>query len=408
MAYIPPHMRQSKGGATSSPPSPASPPESVIPRFQRNPKLVSKDRPKEIVYAENAISKWFVVGLADDSRVSNLTRLEPVAMDSFERKSGEKPLSLVLKENGDEPCEFLENPWNFVAETVKQDLFSSFQQVKDEMRGYEYGEIKPTLLLRFGRILFHGNRSFTAESMIGSSPPIRTLKQMRKSFYTNLPPPYAEYITSDVVPQFDFKFEEKELYQVKLSDNMQPGSTISCKCTVAKATNQLELFKIESNQVRSLVADMSCLDKNLDLRLMLCTKRILVALTDEELENIKSLIISARLDSEVKGGLRWPLGKESSGNRYTVVGVWHTNSETFTNSSMRLKVRHADRFDFRSSSGEVAKEVSLTMPGIVPVLREQMVNTDLALEMLKENLKLIWKHFLLPGSYTRKTEQLAL
>ncbi|KAI3470400.1 hypothetical protein Pfo_027063 [Paulownia fortunei] len=403
MAYIPPHKRQPKGGgAASSPPSPALPPESMISRFKRNLNFASKDYPKKIVYAEHAISKWFVVGLADESRVSDLTRLEPVATESFERKSGEKPLVLVLKENGEDASEFSENPWIFVAETVKQDLLSSFQQVKEEMRGYEFGEIKPTLVVRIGRILFHGNHSFTAESMKGSSLSGGTLKQLNKSFYTNVPPSYVEYITSNVVPQYDFEFEEKELYHVKLSDNTQPDSTILCKCTVAKGTNQLELFKIELNQVRHLVADMSCLDKNLDLRLMLCTKRILVALTDEELENIKSLINSARLDSEVKGGLRWPFGKQSSGDRYTVVGIWHTNAEKFRNSSMRLKVRHADRFDFRSSSGEVAKEVSVKMPGIVSLLKlqEQTGNTDLAFEMLKENLKLIWKHFLLYGSFT--------
>lgn len=91
-------MRQSKGGASSSPPpSPASPPESVIPRFRRNLHFSSKAYPKNFLYAENAISKWFIVGLIDESRVSELTRLEPVAMESFERKPGEKPLALVLK-----------------------------------------------------------------------------------------------------------------------------------------------------------------------------------------------------------------------------------------------------------------------------------------------------------------------
>ncbi|XP_020551129.1 uncharacterized protein LOC105166900 isoform X2 [Sesamum indicum] len=401
MAYVPPHKRHLKGGEASSLPSPAPPPESVIPRFQRRLNFKSKDYPKKFVYAENAISRWFVVGLADESRVSDLTRLEPVAVESFERKSGEKPLALVLKENDEEAAEFSANPWIFVTEIVQQDLISSFQQVKDEMRGYEFGEVKPTLVIRFGRILFHGNRSFTVESIEGNSLPVGTLRQLYKSFYTNIPPSYMEYVTTNVVPETDFEFEEeKELYHVKLSDKMQPDSTISCKCTVARDTNQLEFSKIELNQVRHLVADMSCLDKNLDLRLMLCTKRILAAVMDDELENMKILISSARLDSDVKGGLRWSLGKQSLGDRYTVLGVWHTNAKTFGNSSMRLKVRHADRFDFRSSNGEVANEVSLKMPGVVSLLREQTVNTDLALEMLEENLKLIWKHFICYSSST--------
>ncbi|KAL8051881.1 hypothetical protein ABFX02_06G177200 [Erythranthe guttata] len=368
MAYVPPHKRQSRGGAAaSSPPSPAPPPESAIPRFQRNLNLVSKNNPKKIVYAENAISKWFVVGLSDESRVSELTRLEPVDVESVDRKSGEKPLALVLKENVDKASELSENPWISVSETVKHDLFSSFRQVK-EMTGNEFGEIKPTLVLRFGKIHFHGNRSYTRESMKGSSPHGGTLKQLHKSFYTSLPPSYVEYITSNVVPKLDFEFEEKELYHVKLSDNTQPDSTISCKCAVSKDTNELELCKIELNRVRHLVVDMSCPDKNLDLRLMLCTKRILSALTDEEVEKIKGLINSARLDSEVKGGLRWSFGNQSSGDRYSVIGVWHTNAKIFRNSCTRLKVRVADRFDFTSSSGEVSNEVSLKMPEIVSLL----------------------------------------
>lgn len=77
-----------------------------------------------------------------------------------------------------------------------------------------------------------------------------------------------EYITREVVPCIDFVFEENELYHIKvlfhnfpffffitnsliqtlahvmqLSDNTQPDSTISCKCAVAKDTNQLELLK---------------------------------------------------------------------------------------------------------------------------------------------------------------------
>lgn len=66
----------------------------------------------------------------------------------------------------------------------------------------------------------------------------------------------------------------------------------------------------------------------------------------------------------MKGGLRWPLGKESFGDRFNVVGVWDTKAKTFKSSSIRLKLRDADQFDFRTSTGEVAKEVSMKMTGI--------------------------------------------
>ena len=84
---------------------------------------------------------------------------------------------------------------------------------------------------------------------------------------------------------------------------------------------------------------------------------------------IRNLIESAVLDPNVKGGLRWPLGKAASGDRFFVVGVWHTIAKAYRNPSLRLKVRYADRFDFRTSMGESASEVHLKLKGIVSVLQ---------------------------------------
>nr|GMC77214.1 DNA ligase [Ipomoea batatas] len=147
-----------------------------------------------------------------------------------------------------------------------------------------------------------------------------------------------------------------------------------------------------------MVEDISCLGRSLDLRLMLCTKRIMIALTDDEIDGIKALISSAVLDSDVKGGLRWPLGKNSSGDRYSIVGVWHTTAKTYRSSSIRLKVRHADRFDFRTSSGEVAREVTLKLHGIVSQIQDETCENDPVFQMLGDNIKLIWDHFLCSGS----------
>ncbi|RYR07579.1 hypothetical protein Ahy_B05g074960 isoform B [Arachis hypogaea] len=54
-------------------------------------------------------------------------------------------------------------------------------------------------------------------------------------------------------------------------------ATISCKCNIIKEQNKLKLYKVELNYVRHMVKDVSCPAKNLDLRLMLCTKRIIAA-----------------------------------------------------------------------------------------------------------------------------------
>ncbi|XP_052184441.1 uncharacterized protein LOC127796379 [Diospyros lotus] len=126
---------------------------------------------------------------------------------------------------------------------------------------------------------------------------------------------------------------------------------------------------------------------------MLNTKEASTDLTDDERHCIGNLINSAVLNSEVKGGLRWPLGQETSGGRFTVVGAWHTNDKIFQGSSMRLKVRDADRFDFRTSVGEVTREVSLKMTEISEPLK-QNDQVDLVTTMLEDNLRLIWECFL--------------
>ncbi|CAL5342997.1 unnamed protein product [Camellia sinensis] len=396
MSYIPPHKRHSKD--TDKPPPT---PESLTPQFHNNLNVRSsgsspKDRKAKhskhsfkagkIKYADDAICRWFPVGFPPD---------QPMSLKSFEQKL---PLSLVLdthltKEN---KGEVLKSPWESIAEDVQEDLLSSFQNLRHVMECQEVN-LKPTLVARFGKILFHGlgSPSVSLETVKGTSVTETTLRLLNRSFYTNVPPTYMKYTTNEVVPKIGLNFEEeKELYQVKLSDSMWPDSTISCKCRILEDCKKLELYKIALNLVRHLVVDISCLDRDLDLRLMLYTKRIVTDLTDDEKCNIRSLINSAVLDPDVKGGLRWPLGKESSGDRYTVVGIWHTNAKTFRSSSMRLKVRHADRFDFRTSAGEVTEEVSLKMTGIASQLREQSSQIDMVTEMLKDNIKLIWDCFL--------------
>lgn len=79
------------------------------------------------------------------------------------------------------------------------------------------------------------------------------------------------------------------------------------------------------------------------------------------MQSLKNLINSAVLDPGVKGGLRWPLGKSNSGDRYHVSGVWHTEIKLYESTSLRLKVRHADRFSFESSTGESAVEITLKL-----------------------------------------------
>ena len=90
------------------------------------------------------------------------------------------------------------------------------------------------------------------------------------------------------------------------------------------------------------------------------------SMQDEEMNSLKDLINSAVLDSDMKGGLRWPLGEEaSSGGRYSVIGVWHTVTKAYESSSFRLKLRDGDAYDFRTGIGETPREIYLKLKRIV-------------------------------------------
>ncbi|KAK6791815.1 hypothetical protein RDI58_010896 [Solanum bulbocastanum] len=264
-------------------------------RFARKEKYLGG-----ILYAHAVDRKWFPVGLTDDSQCEAPTCF-------YGPISGENPISLVLMQGCSEGTnELMDEPWLLVAKSVMKDLLLSFQHVKCEMKGSNMEELKPTLVACFGKILFRGISANSQESL--KSNPLGNLAVEKLGL---------EYV------------EEKELYYVKLSDNLRSDSTAACKCTVIKDQGKIQLHKSEVNQVCNMVADMSCLGKSLRLE-------------DEEINGINNLIGSAILDSEVKGGLRWPFGEDSLGSQYAVIDVWHTTAKSYENLSIRFKLRHPD------------------------------------------------------------------
>ncbi|XP_061987750.1 uncharacterized protein LOC133706269 isoform X2 [Populus nigra] len=397
MAYIPPHKRHSKDVRTAPPI-----PETPHPQFQRKMNLRAstsrKDKSGKIVYADHAISKWFAVGLDDDGQFPPYIHLEPISLEYVERKIGEKPLVLVSSIVTEEDSKLVRNcsrsPWEIIAENVQQELLSCFEILRNEMDDQGSEKVKPTLVARLGKFIFQGNHSMGLESVNKMQVEETILRQLNRSLYTDIPSSYMENIVDGVVPAIGIDFlEEKDVYTVKLSDNTRPDATVSCKCTVME-NKKLHLYKVELNQVRQMVIDVSCLDKNLDLRLMLCSRKILTALTDEEMNSLRDLINSAVLDSDMKGGLRWPLGEASSGGRYSVIGAWHSVTKAYKNSSFRLKARDADRYDFRTGTGETTREIYLKLKRIVSEMQEPGAESDSISKMLEDSLRLIWDKFL--------------
>ncbi|PPD94002.1 hypothetical protein GOBAR_DD08965 [Gossypium barbadense] len=337
MAYIPPHKRHSKDAE-----SPTPTPESLIPKFERNVQLrasnTKADRSGRIIYSNYAISRWFAVGLDDGNGDTSSVHLKPVSVESVERKTGEKPAILVKSNLNKENNEVKGSPWSSIAENILPDLLSSFEKVRAETECKDLKDVKPVMVARFGKILFQGSPSMNLGSVSKSCVTETILSKLRRTFYTSLPAAYTGNIMAEVVSKIGVDFAEvKDVFQVK----------------------------VELSPVRDMFIDISCLDMGLDLRLALSHKRILTSMTEDEMQSIKNLIDSAVLDPDVKGGLRWPFGKATSGDRYSVVGIWHTMSTAYKNSSIRLKVRYGDRFDFISTYGEDSKDVVLKLKGIV-------------------------------------------
>ncbi|KAH9294246.1 hypothetical protein KI387_040549, partial [Taxus chinensis] len=74
-------------------------------------------------------------------------------------------------------------------------------------------------------------------------------------------------------------------------------------------------LQIELYPVRHFVADISCLNKLIDLRLIVLTQKYLTQLSEEDNECIEGIVKSACLEESTKGGLHWPLG-DSVRNRF--------------------------------------------------------------------------------------------
>ncbi|KAH7571773.1 hypothetical protein JRO89_XS04G0137900 [Xanthoceras sorbifolium] len=271
MAYIPPHKRHSKD---SERPSPI--PELLVPKFTR--KSTSKhntDKRGNIVYAENAIFRWFIVGLDADNNLPSSVQLEPISVEAFEQRMGEKPLVLLnsqpAKENDEEGETMLTTPWESVAVNVWQDLLSSFEIVRNKMESKELDEGKPALVARFGKILFHGYELFRSASV--STESVRkdevaetTLRRMMRSFYTNTSSSYMENIISGVGPKIGVDLEaEKDIYHIKLSDSTQPKSAILCKCRVTE-DRKLELYKAS---FLLLINNLKCVENTSNLKMSL-------------------------------------------------------------------------------------------------------------------------------------------
>ncbi|XP_026428051.1 uncharacterized protein LOC113323916 [Papaver somniferum] len=275
MAYIPPHKRQSKDNDNSHPiPTPFF----LLPRFKEKSNLGSsatgpKSKMKNdtarkggiIIYAKDSISKWFIeCGSATsdgDELPAKSFRMEPFPLvKSLQWKRSGEPF--VLASNSIGHGGFVQTtPWRI----------NEFRRGWCSTEAYFHSQNRQNPF-SWKEIFRRCNQPMAdAEMAFG---------RVGRSFWTNLPDSYMEAILATVIPKIRVDSEHtKEYYHVKK---------------------------------RCLRVDVSCLDRDLDLRLMLSTKRGLTTSVKgdpEKLSTLRQLVDGAILDSNVQGGLKWDVGK---------------------------------------------------------------------------------------------------
>ncbi|KAL5211881.1 hypothetical protein ABZP36_022728 [Zizania latifolia] len=406
MAYLPPHKRHSN--ASTPPTSPTQAPPSLSSSLRslslssprgRNPHATAhRQSSKIMIYHVDCVSRWspFPPFSADPDDDASLC-LQPFPWDTVERKTGAKPLALVPSSSSSSAEASLgsaEAAASAIAEKFLPDLLAAADRAKAGDVPQEKDEVKLSVVARVGRVLFPCNGSpITMNSLreLVKAGEEGSRSQVRKLFHTNVSRECLDAMERSAAGNMGLEFDSsKELYHVQIFDKHQRDSTISCKCAV-QDDGKLAIHKIALNQIRHLVEDISCLFKDLDLRLMLCTKRILKNL-DAEVENaINCLVSSAVIDPDAKGGLRWSLGKESIDGRFSIIDVWHSNYIAYRNETLRLKLRHADRFDHQSLTGEVSDEVTFKLIGISERLEAGEREANSLKEMLESAVRMIWE-----------------
>ena len=98
--------------------------------------------------------------------------------------------------------------------------------------------------------------------------------------------------------------------------------------------------------------------------MILITGKLFVLLQEDDKQMIRNLIDSAVVDSNVQGGLRWPLGKTGFGQKFRVYLTSQITCKVYKNSSLKLKINEVDEYYLVSSKGLVEKEVVMSLKGL--------------------------------------------
>uniref|UniRef100_A0A7N0VI12 DUF7903 domain-containing protein n=1 Tax=Kalanchoe fedtschenkoi TaxID=63787 RepID=A0A7N0VI12_KALFE len=200
----------------------------------------------KIVYGNKATSMWFAVGLKTDYKIPSSISLKPVSSPLIEWRGPEEHFILVnseVKKRTDKHEEpLLKSPWVCIAENVLEEIQSSFHKLKNEVGCPNLDEQHLALVARFGKLVFH---RYPSANFRNNSVSETSLRKLKRSFCTNIPPSYAENLIG-AVQELGLEVdatEEMESYRVKFSDSEKPDATITCECRVAADGERLDLYK---------------------------------------------------------------------------------------------------------------------------------------------------------------------
>ncbi|XP_062084261.1 uncharacterized protein LOC133790601 [Humulus lupulus] len=375
MAYVPPHKRSSKNndGEGSS--------QSPVPKPELPPFLINYKKPKsksKSAYACEDIHRWFAAGLDDHIRFPPSVDLQPVSVESIHGTIVQRVALFNNIDSAEEKSSnaviesFTRRPWECIAENVVPDLISCFEDFRSKLEDSDHNHVKvtPTIITRVGKVLF---RRWRGSELLSEE----LLRPRRASYYTDVLDSYIEYLVKEGVLKSGLEFEqEQEVFRVYFDDVTQPDISMWCKCRVLE-DGKLNPFKIEHVYGRHMLRDISCLEKNLDMRLDLCTKTTVTNFPEDDFESLKSLINSAVVDPAVRG-------------KFRVRSVWRIRRKRYENQTLTLKIKDVDR----SSGGEATREVVIMLKGVVSELMKQNADRNLISEMLKNDLKVIWNNIL--------------
>lgn len=399
MAYIPPHKRRS---ATGNNPTPDPPPASLSLRFNQSLALDGPSHPRgrkpsshrrsvisDMVYADQSSFLWCIAGGCphpDDFR------LEPYPCDLVVRREGDRPLVLTIA--GDPPSvesEVEPPPWEAIVTRIERDLLSSLISARSELAP----RIKLTFVARIGKVSFVGEPSSCLELVRRAAYSESDIRgKLREFFNTSLQNERIQEFEQLEMAKLGFDFDsQKEYYIVKLFNKTLADSAITCKCKVAEGGG-LEIYKIQQNRLRHLVVDVSCVSKDLDLRLMLYSKEVSKTLDDVGKDDIKRLVSDAVIDPNVKGGLRWSYGMDSVDGSCSIIDIGHVKYKNFKGQNMKINLKYADRINHKTSIGEVSNEVVFKLTGVSQQLRHENFEPSSVLTAVQDAVKLIWNNFL--------------